>query len=122
MTSSSGRRCWLKTALTIASILGGLPWGVIGCLLLLVSVKCLVTGDSLAGHLSQALTAGLATTLVGGGTVVASIYTLIVTRSFKRWNGELSIRDRIIAYMAMLGVVWNIGFWLYTLPDLLPLL
>lgn len=114
MNSSSERYRWLKVALTATSILAGLPWGVLGCLVLPLVIRKLVIHDYSGGHLGEFLIMGLVTVTVGGGTVAAGIYTLAVTKGYKRW-GELSIRDKIIAYMAMLGIVWNIGFWQYAL-------
>lgn len=91
---------WFQITLTIVSILAGLPWGILGCIILPLVVHSLVVGDSAAGHLSQFLAAGLMTFVAGMGTVVSGVYTLIMTRGFQRW-GKLSAGNKIVACIAM---------------------
>lgn len=116
-----GRRL-VKMALTIASVLAGLPWAVIGCALLSTAVAALVSHRNTAGHGLEFLLIGLAMTVSGGGSVIAGIYILIVTRGFERWNGELSDRDRVIGIITMLSVLWNSGLWYYFSGLLLEIL
>jgi hypothetical protein len=114
-TTVSGKGRWIRVTLTALSILAGLPWGAMGCLFLPLLVCAQIRGDSWAGHWWQFFIVSVVTALVGGGSVMIGIYTLIVTKGFKRWGSDLSRINKAVAYVAMMGIVWNVPFWRYAL-------
>ncbi len=104
--------------MTLLSTISGLVWSLFGFLLLITSIKCLIVGDTAAGHVLEFLIGSLPITAVGCGPVAVGVYALVVTKGFKLWN-ELPAWRKAVAVLAMAAILTHAQCWLLSLLSLL---